>query len=434
MGTISYDAGVGQAASEAIGRSVGVTTEPQAQLAPLLIATDGSEGSDEALRAAQAIARRTGQRVELIAVHEPLPLLAPEVQLAESPAQEAESRSALRVRVLEQLMRLNVETRWPIEVVSGQPAATIALAAQRMGASLVVMGLGEHGLYERLLGDEMVLRVIRLGTVPVLAVAPGFLDLPNRVLAATDFSESSVRGVRLGETIMREHGTLTLAHVVSDDMDAANWKRVNAPFHGTIGRAFDLITATLPRTDVTVHRELMAGDPASALLERGTRMQADLIVTGSHGHGFLTRLWLGSVSQQLVRGARCSVLVAPPADLPSYVDELPGATTKFASYEWAERLEEFTRRNEGRLASMEVIDPEVGAQIENRGMPFLGVDFDPRDGSIHIMLGEKTLEGRHLTRSIRGVTAVQVLRESQGQDLMLRVAHGSGQTLLTLER
>jgi nucleotide-binding universal stress UspA family protein len=429
MATLSPDATVGHAVAETA--SIFETTPA---LAPLLVATDGSLASDEALLAAQAIARQTGQRVELLAVHEPLPLLGPEVHLAESPAQEAESRSALRVRVLEQLMRLNVETRWPIDVVSGQPAATIARAAHRMGASLVIMGLGEHGLYERLLGDEMVLRVIRLGTVPVLAVAPGFLDLPARVLAATDFSESSVRGVRLAESMMREHSTLTLAHVVSGDTDAANSKRVNAPFHGTIGRAFDRISATLPRADVAVHREIIAGDPATALLERGTRMQADLIVTGSHGHGFLTRLWLGSVSQQLVRGARCSVLVAPPADLPSYVDELPSATTKFASYEWAERLEEFTRRNEGRLASMEIVDPDFGAQIENRGMPFLGADFDPRDASVHIMLGDATLAGRQLTRSIRNVTAVQVLRETQDRDLMLRIAHGSGQTLLTLER
>jgi hypothetical protein len=67
-------------------------------------------------------------------------------------------------------------------------------------------------------------------------------------------------------------------------------------------------------------------------------------------------------------------------------------------------------------------------------MPFLGADFDPRDASVHIMLGDATLEGRHLARSIRNVTAIQVLRETHGRDLMLRVAHGNGQTLLTLER
>ena len=42
--------------------------------------------------------------------------------------------------------------------------------------------------------------------------------------------------------------------------------------------------------------------------------------------------------------------------------------------------------------------------------------------------------GRHLTRNIHHVTAVQVLRNRAGRDLMLRVAHGRGQTLLTLDR
>jgi universal stress protein E len=410
------------------------SSERSTVLGPLLVATDGFESADEALRAAQAIAARTGQRIEVLAVHEPIPLMSPEVQLAQSASAEAESRAGLRARVLEQLMRIDANGRWPVEVITGQPAAVIARAARRLGASMVIMGLGGHGLYERLLGDEMVLRVIRLGTVPVLAVAPGFLELPTRVVAATDFSESSVRAVRLAESLMHERGTLSLVHVVAADMGASDWKRVNAPYQGTLGRAFDLITASLPRRDVAVRRDLIGGDPATALLKHAALNQADLIVTGSHGHGFLTRLWLGSVSQRLVRGARCSVLVAPPADLPSYEDELPGVTTRFASYEWAERLEEFTRRNAGRRATTEVIDADFGAQIENREMPFRGADFDPRDGGLHIMFGADADPTQHLTHTIRDVTAVQVLRETHGKDLMLRVAHGTGQTLVTLER
>ena len=403
------------------------------RLAPLLVAADGTESSDHALRAAAAIADRTGQRVEVLAVHEPLPMLAPEVQFAEAPAQQADSRSALKARVMEQLARNKLDSRWPLEVVSGQPEAQIANAAQRLGASLVIMGLGEHGLYERLLGDEMVLRVIRLGTVPVLAVAPGFLGLPRHVLAATDFSPSSVRAAKLAESVMAVGAEMTLAHVLSDEVDAGNWKRDNAAFHGTIGRAFDLMASSL-KDGVGTERELLPGDPARALLEFARINQTDLIATGSHGFGFLTRLWLGSVSQRLVRGAQCSVLIAPPEDGPSYIDELPAATTRFAAYEWAERLEEFTRRNAGRTASMEVIDPDIGAQVENRSLPFVGADFDSRDASIHVMLGDARLNGRHLTRSIRGATAVQVLRQKDGRDLMLRVAHGRGQTLVTLER
>src|SRR6185295_13974515 len=110
------------------------------------------------------------------------------------------------------------------------------------------------------------------------------------------------------------------------------WNRTDAAFHGTIGRAFDLVVAGLHQG--TADRTLLAGDPAKSLLEHARRNQMDLIATGSHGFGFLTRLWLGSVSQRLVRGARCSVLVAPPADGPNFVDELPAVTNRFAAYEW----------------------------------------------------------------------------------------------------
>ena len=39
-----------------------------------------------------------------------------------------------------------------------------------------------------------------------------------------------------------------------------------------------------------------------------------------------------------------------------------------------------------------------------------------------------------LLASQTGVTSVQVLRDRRGRDMLLRVAHGRGQTLLTLER
>ena len=40
----------------------------------------------------------------------------------------------------------------------------------------------------------------------------------------------------------------------------------------------------------------------------------------------------------------------------------------------------------------------------------------------------------HLTRNISGVTRIQLLKDVNGKDAFLRVAHGRGQTLLALER
>lgn len=402
---------------------------------PLLVATDATTASDSALRVAHAIALRTERSVILLAVQVPLPMAAPEMQMVVPPAVEVERREMLRLQVYEQLRRIGIAEEWPIEVISGDPSATIVNVAMRTEGALVIMGLGEHGLFDRILGDETVLRVLRLGTVPVLAVAPGCDDLPRRVLAATDFTPSSVRAASLAARVMNPDGVLTIAHVLPKEVDAANWKSTNASYEGTMGRAFDLAIARIGFEHTEdIRRRVLVGDPAKALLELAEQTDADLIVAGSHGHGFLTRLMLGSVSQKLVRGARCSVLVAPPQAGPNFLDEVPVATTRFASYEWAERLEEFTRRNATRTATLEVIDPDLGAQIEEKGFPFVGASFDPRDGRVQIMLGAQELKGRHLTRCIAGVSAVQVLRDRSGQDLLLRVAHGRGQTLLTLER
>jgi hypothetical protein len=49
-------------------------------------------------------------------------------------------------------------------------------------------------------------------------------------------------------------------------------------------------------------------------------------------------------------------------------------------------------------------------------------------------LGDFQGVGRHLTRGISGVTGIDVLRDEAGRDWILRVAHGPGQTILSLTR
>lgn len=58
---------------------------------------------------------------------------------------------------------------------------------------------------------------------------------------------------------------------------------------------------------VTITAAVVHGSPAEKLIEASGR--ADLIVLGSRGHGGFAGLLLGSVSEQVVRHARCPVLV-----------------------------------------------------------------------------------------------------------------------------
>lgn len=59
--------------------------------------------------------------------------------------------------------------------------------------------------------------------------------------------------------------------------------------------------------DVTVTATVVHGSPAQKLIAASAT--ADLVVVGSRGHGGFVGLLMGSVSEQVVRHAKCAVLV-----------------------------------------------------------------------------------------------------------------------------
>jgi nucleotide-binding universal stress UspA family protein len=63
---------------------------------------------------------------------------------------------------------------------------------------------------------------------------------------------------------------------------------------------------------ITCHVAL--GDPAREVLQMAARIDADVIITGTHGRRGLARAVLGSVAERVVRGASCPVLVVRPKD------------------------------------------------------------------------------------------------------------------------
>lgn len=103
--------------------------------------------------------------------------------------------------------------------------------------------------------------------------------------------------------------------------------------------------------------------------------------------------------------------------------------TKIAGAGWAGLVRDFTRRNEGRRTRLEIDDPELGAQWQEVDLPLQGVDYDPCDGSVEIIVGAPG--GPRLSHRVAGVTEIDV-QQGGGVDRTLRLAHGTGQTLLRL--
>jgi nucleotide-binding universal stress UspA family protein len=53
--------------------------------------------------------------------------------------------------------------------------------------------------------------------------------------------------------------------------------------------------------------QVVEGYPAISIVEQATTWNVDFVFVGSHGHGGLARLFLGSVAKEVVRSAPCSV-------------------------------------------------------------------------------------------------------------------------------
>ncbi len=64
---------------------------------------------------------------------------------------------------------------------------------------------------------------------------------------------------------------------------------------------------------MAVETQIVAGQPAAALLELADAEDADLLVVGRRGRG-PSRTVLGSAAAVLTTGARCPVLLAGPPD------------------------------------------------------------------------------------------------------------------------
>lgn len=67
----------------------------------------------------------------------------------------------------------------------------------------------------------------------------------------------------------------------------------------------------LMRLGLEVTTRIVQGSPVLEILDEAATVNAALIVVGSHRHGMLHNLLLGSVCDGVVRRAQCPVLVVP---------------------------------------------------------------------------------------------------------------------------
>jgi nucleotide-binding universal stress UspA family protein len=139
------------------------------------------------------------------------------------------------------------------------------------------------------------------------------------ILVPIDFSDATDRVVGWAAVQAECFGCrLRLLHVAAPDPDFVGYEP--GPDNVRDRRASELReehrelqqrAEALRARGLEAQAQLIQGPTVETILAEAGSHEVDLIVMGSHGRGALTRALLGSVSEGVLRGARCPVTILP---------------------------------------------------------------------------------------------------------------------------
>ena len=287
----------------------------------ILIPVDGSDASHTAARYALALADATGAAVDVVHVVEASrggTALGGEEHARILSNRGETLLSAVRGRAE------GADVEVTTALLEGAPYRAILDRADETGAHLVAMGRhGAGSVGERLLGG-VTEKVLRSGTVPVLAVRPDGSDdrgpvEADQLLLPTDGSECAELAAEHAATVA-DLADATL-HVVSvADLDAAGGlfsagglsEEFVANVEDRCAEAADrMADAVASATGRDVETAVVRGRPAAALEAYVEGNGIDAVVMGAHGRSGFERWMLGSVTERLLRTLDVPVLVVP---------------------------------------------------------------------------------------------------------------------------
>ena len=295
----------------------------------ILVPLDGSTFAEDALTPARRIARRSGARLELVAVHEP-------ALVAHRGRSGSPNEQRFDVTLRQELTRylngvkaglLAADADIPVEawLLDGPVIETLARHVETTAPDLIVLTTHARGGPSRAWLGSVTDGLLRSTAIPVLAVRPCVSvptrasdDAASRVLVALDGAPENERAV-----------DDAVAVAGSDDVEYV-LLRVVAPLHPLLQaiateqayqndlvqerRAAEAYLATL--VDQLRSRGLQArgevrvdANAAASIVACADELGADLIALATHARGAVGRAVLGSVADKVLRTASTPVLL-----------------------------------------------------------------------------------------------------------------------------
>lgn len=292
----------------------------------IMVPLDGSRFSEWALTYATDLSRRTGAKLDLVSVHEPIPSFAYDEWETAALDWTTEYLDRIRDR-LNQELEAEV-TSW---VGNGPVLEGLLQRADSQGVDLIVAATHGRGAISRAWLGSIADGLLRHGDHPLLLVRPEKGEQPpseptlGRVVVPLDGSDFSEKALAPAASLARLYdGRLHLVRVVAYPVEIASpyLPHTVQMNQEVVHEARDAAQAYLDRiadelgTDGLETRAdvIVDSQAGAAICEELGEAHADVIVMASHGRSGIRRALLGSTADKVIRSSHNPVLVIRPGE------------------------------------------------------------------------------------------------------------------------
>ena len=289
------------------------------QLKKIIVGHDLAAGGEMALRSGIVLANQFGAALRLVHVVEPLDAYQRMSHPLSSPytLEEIAQKSGARLEALSKspkLDHLHVE----YEVRSGKPFVELIIAARAWLADLIVVGRASET--EPFLGSTSE-RILRKAQIPVMVAKRPLSAEAKIFLVPTDFSscarkaaeEALMLAKRFDGRVVFFHALDTYpSYAIAYAHELGISVPIPPPMPEEIEPEWEAFLSGLPLEKIDWEKCTGEGQAATAIVRQAEKIQADIIVIGTHGRSGLPHMLLGSVAEKVVRTASCSVLTIRP--------------------------------------------------------------------------------------------------------------------------
>lgn len=284
-------------------------------LKQLLLATDGSEFSNGAIREGIRMAKNCESKLTALYVIE----FKPELEaLAPNLVEKMEITALKHLKDIKERADKEGVSCNTVVRRSETPHSVIVEESKRLRADAIVMGRrGRTGL-KRLMMGSVTARVIGHSPCNVLVVPRAANILYKNILIATDGSKYSRVADSTAIDIAKRCGAnlIAISVVPSESISAFDIVQTQMQKEVVAGKELEEakenindVKSSAKREGVSVEGVIVSGRPYEAIVETEREKDVDLIVIGSHGRTGIEKFLMGSVTERVIGDAGCAVLV-----------------------------------------------------------------------------------------------------------------------------